>query len=178
MHRRSFVSMLFAAPVLATLPVQPHLHAERRYRPVSLLSAGFSWIQVEVYLAWTERGARAIRNREAQDPFDGLVGEFYVSDSHAVDVPADISGTVATFETIVGVAAEEGVIHVGGVMRGNYVWIIRMNGGPVDHVIDLAEGIMTLDLPRESDVLSEPALLHRLLPEPDVFPVEVEVRER
>jgi hypothetical protein len=173
MNRRAFVSALVATPLISRLPNDASLmpSAERRFR---LARGGF--IDVEVMLALTERQARELRLREAQDPFNGLAGEFYVSGSSPVDIPDHLPGTLTTFETVVGVAAEQGSVHVGGFRRGCFVWSIRANA-PVEHAVETAEAIAAVDLPDELDVRLAPSLLKGLLPVVDDFSVEVRIRQ-
>jgi hypothetical protein len=175
MNRRSFASLLVASPLVVRLPGAIDLtpRAERRFLPASTLDA-FGSIDVEVMLAVSERQARGLRNQEAHDPFDGLVGEFYISDSHPVDIADDLPGSVTTYETIVGVAAQKGTVHVGGFRRGKFVWTIRVIG-PVDRALEAAEAISRTELPDEIDVRFAPSLLNGLLPEVDDFSVEVRV---
>jgi hypothetical protein len=126
-------------------------------------------------MAWSERVAESMRNREAHDPFDGLVGEFYIQDAHPVELPDHLPGTVTTYETVVGVAAERGIIHVGGFRRDSFVWTVRVNGGPVEYAIEAAEVIAGFDLPDAARVPLAPSLLNDLLPEPDDFSRMVEI---
>lgn len=176
MHRRSFIAMAATAPFAASFPVfgLANPHAERRFRPGRGVES-FGLIQVEVQLARSEQAARGLRNREARDPFDGLVGEFYIADSYPIEVPDVLPGSVTTFETIVGVAGAKGVVHVGGFRRGLFVWTARVTGGPVDYVFDVGNAIVGYELPDEAAVRLTPGLLEGLLPGPEVFPVKVEI---
>lgn len=141
MNRRTFIAALTLTPVVARIPGPESVwpHAERRFR-LARSTDHDGWIQVKVQLALTERIARGIRNQEAHDPFDGLVGEFYIDDAHPVEIPGHLPGTLTTYETIVGVAAARGVIHTGGFRRGRYVWTVRV-GGDVSWAIEVAEGL-------------------------------------
>jgi len=175
--------MLAAAPFAGTAPAIARDSpvfvpgAERRFRPARGSEDAFAWIQVEVHLARSERRARAIWGTEAHDPFDGLVGEFYVTDSHPVDIPDELPGSVTTYETIVGAAGVEGIIHVGGFIRGTFVWIARVSEGPVDPVLDIADLIMAYDLPDATHARMDPGLLDDLLPDPEDLAVEVEIED-
>ena len=174
MTRRTFVAAFAAAPVLARIPGVQSLrpHAERRFRPVRG-SGHHGRIQVEVQLAMSEDDARRLRGREARDPFDGLVGEFYISDSSAVDIPNHLPGTLTAFETVVGVAAEKSFIHTGAFRRGRYVWTVRVSGD-VAWAIEVAEWIAALDLPDEARVRLAPTMLEDLLPAEGDFSIDVQ----
>lgn len=172
MHRRSFVTMLAAAPFAAFLPGREMLvpSAERRYRSRSRESGP---VDVEVLLAPDERRARGWRNREAHDPFDGMVGELYISDASRLELPADLPGTATTYETVVGVAAQRGVVHVGGFRRGLYVWTVRVHGGPEELIAEAGEAIAAKPLPEPMDVRLVPALIADLLPDADDFSIDL-----
>jgi hypothetical protein len=178
MHRRSFIAALVAAlatkQLPALLPAEPGLvlRAERRF---SSPFNDFASLTVEVQLAWSERAARGMRNREAHDPFDGLVGEFYIADSSPVEIPDHLPGTVTTYETVVGVAAHEGIVQVGGFRRETFVWTVRVNSGPVNYAIEAAEAIAGFDLPAAAQVRLAPSLLQGLLPTPADFSRKVEI---
>jgi hypothetical protein len=174
MNRRSFVGALVATPLLALLPNEPTLapRAERRYRSVE---KDFASLTVEVRMVWAERVARSMRDREAHDPFDGLIGEFYIENAHPVEIPDHLPGTVTTFETIVGVAAERGIIQVGAFWRDTFVWTVRVRGGPAEYAIEAAEAIARFDLPDAPRVAMAPSLLNELLPTPDDFSRPVEI---
>jgi hypothetical protein len=175
MDRRSFVALLATTPFLADPPVTPYLHTERRYESTGRVDGTFSRMQIEVFLSLTERTARDIYRWEATDPFDGVVGEFYISGSQRVDIPEAICGSLTAFDTIVGVAAKRGTVHVGGLKRGKFIWILR--GGPVEHMMLLFEQIMAFELPEETEVWFKPVLLERLIPDPEMFPSDIEVLE-
>jgi hypothetical protein len=174
MNRRFFVGALVATPLIARLPGEPTLapRAERRYRS---LRSDFAVLTVEVRTAWTERVARGMRNRQAHDPFNGLKGEFYIENAYPVELPDHLPGTVTTYATVVGYAAEKGVIHIGGFRRGTFVWTVRVNGGPVQYVIEAAEAIAAFDLPDAHRVPLVPSLLDNLLTEPGHFSRPVEI---
>jgi hypothetical protein len=177
MNRRTFVASLAATPLVARIPDLQSLlpHAERRFKPVSG-SGHLGWIQVEVQLAMTEREARGLRNREAHDPFDGLIGEFYIDDAHPVEIADHLPGTLTTYETIVGVAAERGIVHTGGFRRGSFVWTVRVSGD-IAWAIEVAEWIVALDLPDESRVRLAPSLAQTLLPVENDFSIKVRIDE-
>lgn len=177
MNRRTFIAALTLTPVVARIPGPESVwpHAERRFR-LARSTDHDGWIQVKVQLALTERIARGIRNQEAHDPFDGLVGEFYIDDAHPVEIPGHLPGTLTTYETIVGVAAARGVIHTGGFRRGRYVWTVRV-GGDVSWAIEVAEWIAALELPDEARIRLAPDLLETLLPTEDDFSIEVRIDE-
>lgn len=168
MNRRAFFFSLLTLPVVAHLPDHEVLSpaAERRY--VSR-SGATGPVDIEVLLAPDERRARGWRNREAHDPFDGMMGEFFVSDSHEIRLPSNLPGTATTYETVVGVAAQEGVVHVGGFRRGVFVWTVRVHGGPVEHVIRAGEAIAGMTLPDPVEARFAPGRLEELLPGPEVF---------
>lgn len=176
MHRRTFATALFVSPFVSRLPGRAglHPHAERRFVPARS-SETFSSIQVEVQLAWTVREAKELRAREGHDPFDGLRGEFYISSSHPVELPDDLPGSITTYETVVGAAAVEGVVHIGGFRRGRFVWTVRVTDGPASYAIEAAEAIRGMELPDERRVRLAPSLLTRLLPVASDFSGDVEI---
>lgn len=174
MNRRSFIGAFVATPIVAWLPSQPTLTPGAGHLYKSLQN-DFASFTVEVQMMLTERVARGIRNREAYDPFDGLRGEFYIDNAYPVELPDHLPDTVTTYATVVGYAAEKGVIHVGGFRRGTFVWTVRVNGGPVEYAIEAAEAIAAFELPDAQRVPLVPTLLNDLLPTPDHFSRPVEI---
>ena len=176
LNRRTFALSIISSPVVFRLAGPSILvpSAERRY--VSR-SGDSGPIDVEVLLAPSERRARAWRNREAREPFDGVVGEFYISSSSPIDLPEGVPGTATTYETIVGAAGQEGSVHVGGFRRGLFVWSVRVHGGPMDPLIAAGEEIATMPLLEEIEVRLAPGTIGALLPGPEVFGGDFEVDE-
>ncbi len=174
MNRRAFALSLVSLPFISRLSWREALvpAAERRYRSRSGDAAP---VDVEILLAPTERHARAWRSREAGDPFDGMMGEFFIDEATAVAVPAGVPGTVTTFATIVGVAGVKGTVHVGAFRRGLFVWTVRAHGGSVEVVSRAGEVIAEMRLPDPVEVRFAPGRLEGLLPAPDVFGTDMEV---
>lgn len=175
MNRRTFAASLVATPVFA-MPGLRSLAPSAR-RTFGGRENAFAWFIVDVQLAHSRQAARGLRNAEARDPFDGVQGEFYTQGSTAVDLPDHIPGTVISFDTIVGVAAERGVIHVGALRRDAFVWTIRMRGGPASYVVGVADLIASYDLPSTQRVRLAPSLLNSLLPTPEELSFPVTIRE-
>ena len=173
LNRRAFAFSLLGAPIVPLLPGREALlpAAERRYRS---RSGEVGPVIVEVVMAPTERHARARRTRESRDPFDGKIGEFYIDEVTPVEVPDGVPGTVTTFATTVGAAAQEGTVHVGGFRRGLFVWTVRMHDGPAEGVIRAGEAIAGMRLPDPVGVRLVPGLMEGLLPGPEVFGTDIE----
>ena len=168
MNRRTLIISLLSLPVTARLPGSPAIVLSSRRRYTSR-SEGAGPVEVEVLLAPTERLARGWRNREAHDPFDGKIGEFYIADAHPLELPEDLPGTATTYETVVGAAAQEGIVHVGGFRRELFVWTVRVHGGAAEDVIRAGEAIAAMPLPDPMEVRLGLASLETLLPGPEVF---------